>query len=61
MFTRIIASFRSSFDPCSRSATAAAATAPAASGIVCINTDSGEEEKYKLKQFSNSINSHLIA
>lgn len=35
LFTKAMASFLSSFDPCKRSATAAAATAPAASGMVC--------------------------
>jgi hypothetical protein len=43
-----MASFRSSFDPCKRSATAAAATAPAASGMVCGNVNNSQEEKYKL-------------
>lgn len=50
-----MASFRSSFDPCNRSATAAAATAPAASGIVCRNVNMD-----LFSQTTSIINAHLI-
>ena len=57
-----MASFPSSFDPCKRSATAAAATAPAASGMVCGNVNNSQEEKYKLhSEIFLHIKNHLIS
>lgn len=57
-----MASFRSSFDPCKRSATAAAATAPAASGMVCRLSTIAKMKNTKiiLKKFSNHIKNSSI-